>query len=68
MQELTEAVRQMQEHQKILWEENSQLKQHIYTSHETQSRVAGHVQQLQSVNEEYRAMLGDTQSQVATVL
>ena len=58
----------MQEHQKILFAENTQLKHHLFSTYETQSRVAGHVQQLQSVNEEYRAMLGDTQSQVDTVL
>ena len=64
VQELTDAVRQMQEHQSILWEENTKLKEHLYSTYESHSRVAGHVLHLQSVNEEYKAMLGDTQSQV----
>ena len=67
VQELTDAVRQMQEHQNILWEENTKLKQHLYSTYESHSRVASHVLQLQSVNEEYKAMLGDTQSQVLFV-
>ncbi|KAI6645681.1 hypothetical protein LOD99_12944 [Oopsacas minuta] len=64
VQELTKAVKQMQERQKRLSEENDQLKQDLFTTNESHSWVASHVLQLQSDNEEYKALLGDRESQL----